>query len=314
LGVPLAASTQWDIVDDGANKVLFAWQELVRKAAQGAVLHNDDTTAKILSLIKENAQADPKRKGMFTSGILSEVDGHKIALFFTGRNHAGENLAHVLEQRQVKDPPIQMCDALSRNLPSDFVTLLANCLVHARRNFVDVHASFPEQCQFVIETLADVYKNDHVAKQRQMSPEERLVFHQTQSGPLMQQIDNWLQKQLAEQKVEPNSGLGKAMAYMQKHWQALTLFLQVPGAPMDNNICEQVLKRAILHRKNSLFFKTERGAFVGDLYMSLIHTCSLVNANAFDYLSAVLDHHDLVRENPQDWMPWNFTAALPESN
>jgi transposase len=314
LGVPLAASTQWDIVDDGANKVLFAWQELVRKAAQGAVLHNDDTTAKILSLIKENAQADPKRKGMFTSGILSEVDGHKIALFFTGRNHAGENLAHVLEQRQVKDPPIQMCDALSRNLPSDFVTLLANCLVHARRNFVDVHASFPEQCQFVIETLADVYKNDHVAKQRQMSPEERLAFHQTQSGPLMQQIDNWLQKQLAEQKVEPNSGLGKAMAYMQKHWQALTLFLQVPGAPMDNNICEQVLKRAILHRKNSLFFKTERGAFVGDLYMSLIHTCSLVNANAFDYLSAVLDHHDLVRENPQDWMPWNFTAALPESN
>jgi transposase len=314
LGVPLAASTQWEIVDDGAEKILSAWQELVRQAAQGAVLYNDDTTARILSLIKENAAADPKRKGMFTSGILSEVDGHKVALFFTGRNHAGENLAQVLEKRRAKDPPIQMCDALSRNLPADFVTLLANCLVHARRNFVDVYASFPTPCQFVIETLADVYKNDQEAKQRRLSPDERLAYHQDHSVPLMQQIETWLEQQLAEQKVEPNSGLGKAMTYMQKHWKALTLFLRVPGAPLDNNLCEQVLKRAILHRKNSLFFKTERGAFVGDIYMGLIHTCSLNDANPFDYLTALIEHHDLVQENPQDWMPWNLTHALPESN
>jgi len=313
LGVPLAASTQWEIVDDGAEKILSAWQELVRQAAQGAVLYNDDTTARILSLIKENAAADPKRKGMFTSGILSEVDGHKVALFFTGRNHAGENLTRVLEKRQAKDPPIQMCDALSRNLPHDFVTLLANCLVHARRNFVDVYASFPVQCQFVIETLADVYKNDQETKQRQMSPEERLDYHQARSKPLMQRIETWLEEQLAEKRVEPNSGLGKAIIYMQKHWQALTLFLRVPAAPLDNNLCEQILKRAILHRKNSLFFKTERGAFVGDIYMSLIHTCSLVDSNPFDYLTALIEHHDLVQENPQDWIPWNYTHALPES-
>jgi transposase len=317
LGVPLAASTQWEIVDDAANKVVPAWQQLVRQAAQGSVLYNDDTTAKILSLIKEQMTGDndSSRSGMFTTAILSAVDDKKIALFFTGRNHAGENLAQVLGQRQSGlDPPIQMCDALSRNLPNDFVTLLANCLIHARRNFVDVLASFPEQAQFVIETLADVYKNDQVTKDQQLSAQDRLVYHQTHSKPLMQELKRWLDDQLNEKKAEPNSGLGKAIAYMQNHWPELTLFLRVASAPLDNNLCEQILKRAILHQKNSLFFKTERGAFVGDVFMSLIHTCSLAKINPFDYLRALQQHHTLVRKNPQDWMPWNYTKALPESN
>ena len=317
LGVPLAASTQWEIVDDAANKVFWAWQELVRQAAQGSVLYNYDTTVKILALIKEQmaGDSDSSRTGIFTSAILSVVEDKKIALFFTGRNHAGENLADVLAERQSGlDPPIQMCDALSRNLPKDFLTLLANCLVHARRHFVDVLASFPEQCQFVIETLAKVYKNDQMTKNQNMSNDDRLVYHQTHSGPLMQTLENWLDDQLNEKKAEPNSGLGKAIAYMQNHWQALTLFLRVPGAPLDNNLCEQVLKRAILHRKNSLFYKTQRGAFVGDLFMSLIHTCGLVKVNPFDYLIALQEHGSLVRKNPQYWMPWNYTNALPESD
>ena len=317
LGVPLAASTQWEIVDDAANKVVPAWQQLVRQAAQGSVLYNDDTTAKILSLIKEQMTGDndSSRTGMFTTAILSAADDKKIALFFTGRNHAGENLAQVLAQRQSGlDPPIQMCDALSRNLPKDFLTLLANCLVHARRNFVDVLASFPEQAQFVIETLADVYKNDQVTKDQQLSAQDRLVYHQTHSEPLMQGLKRWLDDQINEKKAEPNSGLGQAITYMQNHWPELTLFLRVAGAPLDNNLCEQILKRAILHRKNSLFFKTERGAFVGDVFMSLIHTCSLAKINPFDYLTALQQHHILVRKKPQDWMPWNYTKALPASN
>jgi transposase len=150
LGVPLPASTQWEIVDSVANKARPAYEELIRQAAQGEVLYNDDTGNKILSLIKEQMEKDDGscRKGMFTSAILSAVGGHKMALFFTGRNHAGENLAHVLAKRKSGlDPPIQMCDALSRNLPKELKTILANCLVHGRRNFVDLLASFPEQCQ-----------------------------------------------------------------------------------------------------------------------------------------------------------------------
>ena len=99
---------------------------------------------------------------------------------------------------------------------------------------------------------------------------------------------------------------------MLKHWEALTLFLREPGAPLDNNLCEQALKKAILHRKNALFYKTENGARVGDLFMSLIHTCNLASANPFDYLTALQEHADEMAKNPGEWMPWNYTSA-PQS-
>ena len=177
-----------------ANKAVPAYDELIRQAAQGDVLYNDDTGNKILSLIKEQMENDDdfSRKGMFTSAILSAVGRCKIALFFTGRNHAGENLVNVLAKRQSGlDPPIQMCDALSRNLPKELKTILANCLTHARRNFVDLLASFPEQCQYVIETLGKVYKNDQVTKDQKFSAEKRLLYHQTHSQPLMDELKDW---------------------------------------------------------------------------------------------------------------------------
>ena len=88
-------------------------------------------------------------------------DGRRVALFFSGRRHAGENLAQVLKHRAAElPPPIQMCDALSRNLPGELRTILANCLAHARRRFVDVYDRFPEPCRHLLESLAVVYHND----------------------------------------------------------------------------------------------------------------------------------------------------------
>jgi len=280
-------------------------------AAQGNVIHNDDTPMKILELVKEINEKSP-RKGMFTTGMMSIAEDKKIALFFTGQKHAGENMTELLKQRQAElNPPIQMCDALSRNAPGELKTILANCLVHGRRNFVDLAASFPEETAHVIDRIALVYKNDETAKQQNLSPQERLLFHQRESGPVMKNLKQWLSQQLEQNKTEPNSGLGKAIAYMLKHWEPLTLFLRVPGAPLDNNICEQTLKKAILHRKNSLFYKTEHGAFIGDMFMSLIHTCNLGDVNPFDYLVALQKHSSAVFKNPGDWMPWNYQAGLP---
>jgi len=313
LGIPLPAATQWEVVASRAGTLATAHQELIRQAAQGEVLYNDDTTMKILALATEHPRdtADPEdsgeRTGVFTSGIVATGQGHRIALFFTGRKHAGENLAAVLSLRAPElGPPIQMCDALSRNVPAGFETVLGNCLVHGRRNFVDVVDHFPEECRYVIETLRDVYKNDELARKRGMSPEERLAFHQAKSGPLMTALEKWLREQIEGHKVEPNSGLGQAIKYMRKHWQKLTLFLRVPGAPLDSNQVERTLKKAILHRKNSYFYKTQNGARVGDIYMSLIHTAELAGVEAFHYLVALLRNAKDVAESPADWMPWNY--------
>ncbi len=164
---------------------------------------------------------------------------------------------------------------LSRNLPKlpkPLETIVGNCLAHARRYFVDVVPNFPEPCRYVLESLGKVYGYDAQAEARGLSPEERLRFHQEHSQPVMDQLHAWLRAQFDEKRVEPNSGLGTAIAYVLRRWDRLTLFLRQAGAPLDSNIVERALKKAILHRRNSLFYKTENGAEVGDLFMSLIHT------------------------------------------
>ena len=129
----------------------------------------------------------------------------------------------------------------------------------------------------------------------------------------MKKKKKWLTEQLDQKRVEPNSGLGQAITYMLKYWKPLTAFLRVRNAPLDNNICERALKKAILHRKNALFYKTENGAKVGDLFMSLIHTCNLAKVNPFDYLTALQKHSAELAKHPGRWMPWNYQKALPES-
>jgi hypothetical protein len=243
--------------------------------------------------------------------VVALLDGHRVALFFSGRRHAGENLAQVLKHRAEElPPPIQMCDALSRNLPGELQTILANCLAHARRRFVDVYDRFPEICRHLLESLAVVYRNDALARERGLSPEARLQLHQEASGPTMAALHDWLERQRGEKRAEPNSALGGAIGYTLKHWDELTLFLRQAGAPLDNNVCERALKKAILHRKNALFYKTQNGAKVGDLFMSLIYTCQLNEVNPFDYLTELQLHADALAACPERWMPWNYREAL----
>jgi transposase len=315
LGIPLPAATQWEVVEEKAETLRPALEELIRQAAQGEVAHNDDTGMRILKLAREPApEGKAERTGVFTSGIVSRVGAWLIALFFSGWRHAGENLAEVLKWRAPGLPPlIQMCDALSRNAPKlaeEVKLLLGYCLAHGRRQFVEVAANFPEQCRYVLETLGGVWYHDELAREQKLTPEERLRFHKQHSGPLMKSLKEWMEAQLAEHKVEPNSGLGKAIQYMLRHWMPLTLFLREAGAPVDNNLVERALKKAILHRKNSLFYKTENGAEVGDLFMSLIHTCELNGVNAFDYLAELLRHAEALKQNPSEWMPWNYRETL----
>jgi hypothetical protein len=308
MGIPFPAATQWEVVAEAAELIKPARDELICQAAQGEVLHNDDTSMRVLRLVREPSD---QRTGIFTSGIVATGTGRKkIALYFTGRQHAGENLAEVIRRRAPDlGAPIQMCDAASRNVPklSEGVEILvANCLAHGRRQFVEVAHSFPQECRYVLEALGRVYYHDAQARQQNLSAKERLRFHQQHCAPIMEELHGWLQAQLAQKKTEPNSALGKAINYMLRHWRGLTVFLRQPGTPLDNNLCEQVLKRAVLHRKNALFYRTLNGAEVGDLFMSLIHTCELNGANSFHYLTALQRHAPEVAANSGDWMPWNY--------
>ena len=313
--IPLPASTQWGLVKDSSRNLTAPYEELIRQAAHGDIVYNDDTSMKILTLLKENQRIEEtdskERTGIFTSAIVATRGDHKIAIFLTGRQHAGENLEDVLQRRASElEAPIQMCDGSSRNEPKDSTTILANCMAHGRRKFVEVVGSFPQECRHVLESLRQVYQNDAKTRKKKMSPEQRLDFHQTHSTEIMEALERWMKQQLEQKKVEPNSSLGGAFSYMLKRWDKLTLFLRNPGAPLDNNICERALKKVILHRKNALFYKTENGARVGDIFMTLIYTAELSRINPFDYLTQLLKHADQVRNSPHEWMPWNYRTAL----
>lgn len=335
-GIPLAASTQWQLCEKMGIRALPVFLELVGIAAQGGLIHTDDTTAKILGPVRRPGESaadalervaraqshNPQwlplqpsrpqtRTGTFTSGMVSIVDGHTIVLYQTGWRHAGDNLEQLLSHRKPElELPIQMCDALSRNVSGDFKTIVANCLAHGRREFVDLVDVFGVPCLHVIRQLATVYHNDSEAKARELSPEQRLAWHQQHSAPIMTALQSWMKTEVNERRIEPNSRLGSAIKYMEKHWSKLTLFLRVAGAPLDNNVCEAILKRAILNRKNSLFFRTERGAIVADICMSLIQTAEMSKKNPLHYLTALLEHHELVAKNPKDWLPWNYEQTL----
>jgi transposase len=320
VSIPLPASTQWDLVNRSAAYLEPVFIELIREAATGEIFYNDDTTMRILELIEARKKKPPdekskgERTGTFTTGVISTVGERKIALYLTGQNHAGENLEDVLaECAPGRGAVIQMSDGLSRNvpenLPEGLAIIHANCMAHGRRKYVEIADSFPEQCLHVLVELERVYKNEGKCRREKMTPEERLAYHQEKSAPIMDDLEAWLRRQLDEKLVEPNSGFGEATQYMLKRWDRLTRFLTVVGAPIDNNICERALKRAIRHRKNSLFYKTLHGARVGDIYMSLIHTCELNGINPFTYLTRLVCEGERIAGDPRRWLPWNYNAA-----
>ena len=320
LKTPLPASTQWEIVRDHAPILEPVYAELRRQAASGAVLHNDDTSVRILALmgmrreklLAEGALERPDRTGLFTTGVVSLTKAGPIVLFRSGRAHAGENLASLLEQRDCDlSPPIQMCDGLERNRPTPPHTVVPGCcLVHGRRHIVDAAEDFPTECRSILEQIGQIFKVDADCHIQGKTDSERLAIHQQHSAPLLAALKTRMQADFDEKRVEPNSGLGRAYRYLLERWSELTLFLRVPGAPLDNNICERALKMAIRHRNNSLFYRSENGARIGDLYMTLLYTAVLHHLSPLEYLEALLRHEREVAASPAAWLPWTFRATL----
>ncbi|MCA1617010.1 MAG: IS66 family transposase [Acidobacteria bacterium] len=309
-GVPVPESVQYERCVLVTECVRPVYEELARQAACAEVLHIDDTRVVILDLLKENKRLPvSERRAMQTSGIVARDGQRHIALYMSGRHHAGENLAELSQKRASGlAPPIQMSDALAANWTGEFERIVAKCLAHARRQFIELEAAFPAECGRVLDSLAEVYRRD--AQTEQMRAAERLAYHRAHSGDVMAQLREWIAEQFDERQVEPNSSLGRALTYMLKHWEGLTKFLVVTGAPLDNNVVERALKLAVLNRKNALFYKTERGAVTGDVLMSVIETCRLNHVNVWEYLVAVVKNARAVGRDPTKWLPWDF--APPE--
>jgi transposase len=308
LGAPISPSEIWEMTEEVADAAQPIYAVLCEEAAKGKIIQNDDTTARVVGLaIKE----EDKRKGVFTTAILSTLEtGVRIGLFFTGRKHAGENLDELLEERPKEHPPpIQQCDALSRNIPKNHETLVSHCLAHARRKFYELVEVWPQFVTKVIGLFSTLFKNDRSAPEDE---QQRLKWHQDNNGPVMEELKSYCHGLLESKLVEPNSSLGKAIAYLNNHWEEFTLFLRFPGVILTNNENEQLIKRAVLNRKNAYFFRNETGAKIADILMSIIETCIYNNVNPWKYLIIIQEEQEDIRRNPRLWAPWCFAKRLKE--
>jgi transposase len=310
LGVPLPDATQWELVKAVALAARPVFEQLCVYAAQCPLLYQDDTWVRVLSLLKENrSHASPERTGMFTSALIGCEGERSVVLYFSGRAHAGENLQALLALRAPeRAAPLVMSDALAANqiqgLPEHIRCL---CLAHGLRQFSELETHFPQGCKPVLDTLGKIFEHD--ARTLELDPEQRLAYHREHSQPLMETLHTWLSEQMQAREVEPNSSLGKAYHYLLKHWQGLTEFLRTPGAPLDSNWVERALKRMILQRKNSLFFKSAESAQLASVLLSVIVTCREAGVNVFDYLCALLRQREQVAREPARWLPWGEWAT-----
>jgi transposase len=321
VGVPVPDATQWDqgeIVGDCTHPIFKC---LEQEAAQGEVIFQDDTPGRVLALIAENRQAQAQgkvktteRTGMHTTALIVQVGERQICLYYTGRRHAGENLEALLTKREPeRGKPLVMSDALSSNNVEETGLIRCHCLAHGRRKFTELAEAFPSESAVVVNALKLVYEHDEETRNKQLNAEERWVYHQTYSKPVFTTLKSWLEQQTAERLVEPNSSLGKAIAYLLDHWETLTRVVTVPGAPLDNNTAERALKLVIRQRKNSLFYASEHSAYIASVLTSVIATCVHAGVNALEYLVAVQEHRQEVFANPRAWLPWNYQGALAPS-
>jgi hypothetical protein len=268
---------------------------------------------------RARAQAQGKAKptertGMHTTALVVQVGARRICLYYTGRRHAGENLDALLTKREPeREKPLVMSDALRSNNADEARLIRCHCLAHGRRQFSELADDFPAESAVVVQALKLVYDHDDEARAQGLNAQARLSYHQTYSAPVFSVLQTWLEQQTAERLVEPNSSLGKAIAYMLEHWETLTRVVKEPGAPLDNNVAERALKLAIRQRKNSLFYATEHSAYIASILTSVIATCVQAGVNALEYLVALQEHRQEVFANPSAWLPWNYQGALAPS-
>jgi hypothetical protein len=316
LGIPLPASTQWDLMVANEPMLKALYQALSQDAANGVALCYDDTSVKIMSEIKAAKTAQKGEKSQhtcYTTGIVSIHEDHRSYLYITDNRTAGKCIVEIMALRDANlDPPIMMCDALSANIPqgiSEDLYILCFCLVHARRQFYELPNGYDDVADKVIGLIGTIY--DHEAHTKGFSSEKRLAYHQEKSTPVMAELKLYLEEQKPE--FEPNSAAGKAIDYILNRWTELSQFLRQPHAPLDTNIVERALKLVIQVRKSSMFYKSLSSAAFASYVQSALYSAAQNDINPCEYMCSLIENEDAVIKNPTGWLPWHYKDTLKQS-
>jgi transposase len=123
-----------------------------------------------------------------------------------------------------------------------------------------VTANFPDECRYVLEMLGQGYGHDAEARERGLTPDERLRLHRERSGPVIGPAASLAGSAVCRAQNGAELRLGKAITYLLRHWRPLTLFLRIAEAPVDNNIGKGLKKGCSASGKCIVLANAARGA------------------------------------------------------
>ncbi len=317
LELPLSASTLGDRTREFGELIAPLYDYLIKLAANSWLFGSDDTGIRILKVkseikIQRKTQKETLRTGVHTSAVLAELEGNiRLALFKSGIHHAGEFLDEILLHRDPGlPPPIHMADGSSCNPATVCETLEANCNAHGRRKLEEKKDNYPEHWEVVRSTYKEISEIEKASKEKGLNIHDRLALHKEKSRPLMDALFDWMEKELNDKNVEPNSQLGGIFEYFVNRRQKLLAFTEYPGAPIDNNAVEQLIKPVALIRKNAMFFMSLNGARDADRILSVGITAGMAGVNLYDYFVGLQRYANEVKANPQDFLPWNYQETV----
>jgi len=309
MGVPISASTLFDLSEKAVNPIYPIYDFLLVLVATSTKVLQDDSPAKILSHLKGE---EGERKTTRTTAVVGHTEFGKVHLFKTGEQTAGSYVDHLMLERTPETQPLlRMADALAaNNRREDFIE--AKCLVHARRQFFEIREMFPKDCGVILEGFSKIYGQEKTCRELGLDEHSTKRVHARISIPVMNQIKGHCQELLDSKKVEPVDSLGKACRYFLNHFDGLIQFGYHAGCPLDNNECERAIKKSIRHRKNSLFYKTDFGALVGDIIMSVGFTALEHGLDPHRYFTDLIKNQSQVFKDPIPWLPWNYLDQRKE--
>jgi hypothetical protein len=324
--IDFSDATQWGFTEKIAQELEPLLDCLHREAANAQWLGVDDCWARVISLKKEiemelesAENKDAVRTGIETTTFVAQTfSGHGIQLYMTGRNHQSENRAQIIELRTNPEPLITMSDATNKARvktvsPSGSKIIETHCIEHLRTYYEKIAKDYPDECGYFLAQIKIIYINDNFCKEQEFNSLARLAFHQNHSQKIMDNLYTWIINEIKNNPfAERNGNYFRALNYARKFFPEFTEFLRFPAVKLDNNSVERGTKTPVLQRNNSRKYLTVIGAHVGDLFMSIMSTAILNKINCAEYLEFCITHRNILKEDPELFLPWNYLETKKE--
>jgi len=277
-GLDITRSTLFDQIDALAGLLEPTWQALHEYTLGADWVHCDETRWMMLD--------GPGSTKWWTWCVASDD-----AVYYDIHRHRSAKAAKAMLQGYEGVVVIDGYSAYDSALGDKSKITRAHCWAHVRRKFLEAEAAYPNEVKAPIEWIRKLFENERklpelsrgapLAERRKIY-DARMQAREKISRPIIDELREWAYDIVPT--LLPSTGLAKAVNYMLKLWPGLTVFLNDPKVPLDNNHAERALRGVVVGRKNHYGSKSKRGTVVAAIFYSLFESAKLAGVDPEAYV------------------------------